>query len=88
MDVARVFRAEHGRAVAAVTRFTGDLTLAEDAVQDAFVDALRAWPDQGEPANPGAWITTVARRRALDRIRREAARDGKEVAAVRCGDVL
>ncbi|WP_407446178.1 RNA polymerase sigma factor [Rhodococcus sp. (in: high G+C Gram-positive bacteria)] len=87
MDVARVFRAEHGRAVAAVTRFVGDLTLAEDAVQDAFVEALRTWPERGEPANPGAWITTVARRRALDRIRRETARDGKEIAAVRCGDV-
>ncbi|MFD3813174.1 RNA polymerase sigma factor [Rhodococcus sp. NPDC058639] len=86
MDVARVFRAEHGRAVAAVTRFAGDLTLAEDAVQDAFVEALRTWPERGEPANPGAWITAVARRRALDRIRRETARDGKEIAAVRCGD--
>jgi len=76
--VERAFRLESGRALATVARLVGDLQLAEDAVQDAFVDALRTWPERGIPDNPGAWITTAARNRALDRIRREAQRSGKE----------
>jgi RNA polymerase sigma-70 factor (ECF subfamily) len=70
-DVGRVFREEWGRAVAALTRVLGDLQLAEDAVQDAFTTALERWPRDGEPANPGAWIITAARNRAIDRIRRD-----------------
>jgi RNA polymerase sigma-70 factor (ECF subfamily) len=70
--VGRVFRAESGRAVAALIRAFGDIDLAEDAVQDAFVIALRTWPDTGVPPNPGGWITTTARNRAIDRLRREA----------------
>jgi RNA polymerase sigma-70 factor, ECF subfamily len=70
-DVGRVFREEWGRAVAALTRVLGDLQLAEDAVQDAFTTALERWPRHGEPANPGAWIITAARNRAIDRIRRD-----------------
>jgi RNA polymerase sigma-70 factor (ECF subfamily) len=54
-------------------RVLGDFDLAEDAVQEAFVEALRVWPERGVPANPGAWITTTARNRAIDRIRRERA---------------
>ena len=69
--------------LATLARLLGDLSLAEDAVQEAFVEALRAWPERGVPRNPGAWITTTARNRAIDRARRDAARDRKEVAAVR-----
>ena len=70
MELARVFREEWGRSVAVLARATGDLDLAEDAVQDAFATALERWPD-GAPRNPGAWILTVARNRAIDRLRRE-----------------
>jgi RNA polymerase sigma-70 factor, ECF subfamily len=59
----------------------GDLDAAEDAVQEAFVEALRSWPDRGIPDRPGAWITTTARNRALDRTRREAGRRPRERAA-------
>lgn len=77
-----VFRREWGPAVAALARWSGDLTVAEDAVQEAFTEALRAWPRDGLPDNPGGWIVTVARNRALDRLRRESVRPGKELAAV------
>jgi RNA polymerase sigma-70 factor, ECF subfamily len=77
-----VFRREWGPAVAALARWSGDLTVAEDAVQEAFTQALRVWPRDGVPANPGAWVVTVARNRALDRLRRESIRPGKELAAV------
>ena len=68
--VDRVFREEQGRAVATLIRVTGDFDLAEEAVQDAFISALETWPQRGVPANPGAWITTTARNRAIDRLRR------------------
>lgn len=68
--VDRLFRAEQGRAVATLIRVTGDFDLAEDAVQDAFISALETWPQRGVPDNPGAWITTTARNRAIDRLRR------------------
>ncbi|MEO3820293.1 RNA polymerase sigma factor [Plantactinospora sp. B24E8] len=71
--MAQVFRAEYGRAVAVLVRVLGDITLAEDAVQDAFVTALRQWPEQGPPPSPAGWIITTARNRAVDRLRREAA---------------
>ncbi|MDT5179857.1 MAG: polymerase sigma-70 factor, subfamily [Mycobacterium sp.] len=77
-----VFRREWGPAVAALARWSGDLTVAEDAVQEAFTEALRVWPRDGAPDNPGGWIVTVARNRALDRLRRESVRPGKELAAV------
>jgi RNA polymerase sigma-70 factor (ECF subfamily) len=77
-----VFRREWGPAVAALARWSGDLTVAEDAVQEAFAEALRAWPRDGVPANAGGWVVTVARNRALDRLRRESVRPGKELAAV------
>jgi RNA polymerase sigma-70 factor (ECF subfamily) len=67
-----IFREEWGRAVAILGRaLGGDLELAEDSVQDAFATALERWPREGEPRNPGAWIVTAARNRAIDRIRRE-----------------
>jgi RNA polymerase sigma-70 factor (ECF subfamily) len=68
--VARVFREEHGRVVATLIRVLGDFDLAEEAVADAYVTALERWPAGGVPDNPGAWITTTARNRAVDRIRR------------------
>jgi RNA polymerase sigma-70 factor, ECF subfamily len=68
--VDRVFREEHGRAVATLIRVLGDFDLAEEAVQDAFARAVEVWPAQGVPRNPGAWITTTARNAAIDRIRR------------------
>jgi len=70
-SVERVFREEWGHAVAILTRVLGDLSLAEDAVQDAFTTALERWPRDGQPRNPGAWIVTTARNRAIDRVRRE-----------------
>ena len=68
--VARVFREEHGRATATLIRVLGDFDLAEEAVADAYVAALERWPRDGVPTNPGAWITTTARNRAIDRVRR------------------
>ena len=68
--VDRLFRAESGRAVATLIRLTGDFDLAEEAVQEAFIVALERWPRDGVPANPAAWITTTARNRAIDRLRR------------------
>jgi RNA polymerase sigma-70 factor (ECF subfamily) len=66
-----LFREEWGRTLAALTRSLGDIELAEDAVQEAFAVALERWPRDGVPANPGAWLLTTARNRAIDRIRRE-----------------
>jgi RNA polymerase sigma-70 factor (ECF subfamily) len=71
VTVEQVFREEWGHAVAILTRVLGDLELAEDAVQDAFATALERWPRDGTPRNPGAWIVTTARNRAIDRIRRD-----------------
>jgi RNA polymerase sigma-70 factor (ECF subfamily) len=68
--VDRLFREESGRAVATLIRVLGDFDLAEEAVQEAFVTALETWPARGVPDNPGAWITTTARNRAIDRLRR------------------
>jgi len=81
-DLDGVFRREWGPAVAALARWSGDLTVAEDAVQEAFAEALRSWPRDGVPDSAGGWIVTVARNRALDRLRRESVRPGKELAAV------
>src|SRR5690349_21112953 len=80
-DVERVFRAEYGRAVAVLTRVFGDIDTAEDAVQDAFAEAARRWPAVGLPPSPAGWIITTARNRAIDRLRREAARDAKQAQA-------
>ncbi|MGW5517809.1 RNA polymerase sigma factor [Nocardia africana] len=76
-QIAAVFRAEYGRAVAVLIRMLGDIDLAEDAVADAFATALRRWPQDGPPPSPAGWIITTARRRAIDQLRRESARAGK-----------
>ena len=72
--VAAAFRLESGRAVATLVRLFGDIDIAEEAVQDAFAVAVERWPATGVPPNPGAWITTTARNRAIDRLRRESKR--------------
>ncbi|MGE5857176.1 MAG: RNA polymerase sigma factor [Solirubrobacterales bacterium] len=69
--VDRLFRHESGRAIASLIRVLGDFDLAEDAVQEAFVVAMQVWPERGIPDSPGAWITTTARNKAIDRLRRE-----------------
>ncbi len=85
--VAEAFRTEAGAAVATVARLTGDIGRAEDAVQEAFAAALRHWPVHGVPDRPGAWITTTARNRALDHLRREATRPEREDEAARAARV-
>jgi RNA polymerase sigma-70 factor, ECF subfamily len=75
--VDRTFRHESGRAVATLIRVLGDFDAAEEAVQEAFVVALERWSRDGVPANPGAWITRVARNRAIDRLRRARTLDAK-----------
>ncbi|HEY3190450.1 MAG TPA: sigma-70 family RNA polymerase sigma factor [Solirubrobacteraceae bacterium] len=70
----RVFREEHGRAVAVLVRVFGDIDVAEEAVQDAFTAAVQRWPATGLPPSPVGWIITTARNRAIDRLRREASR--------------
>jgi RNA polymerase sigma-70 factor, ECF subfamily len=70
-ELSRAYRDERARSIAILGRVLGDLDLAEDAVQDAFVRAAERWPRDGVPGNPGAWIVATARNRAIDRIRRE-----------------
>ncbi|MCG5451819.1 MULTISPECIES: RNA polymerase sigma factor [Micromonospora] len=74
LDVEAVFRAEYGRAVAVLVRLLGDIDLAEEAVQEAFVVAAARWPTTGLPPSPAGWIITTARNRAIDRLRRDASR--------------
>jgi RNA polymerase sigma-70 factor, ECF subfamily len=78
----QVFRREGGRVLASLIRQLGDFDLAEDALQDAVARALERWPAEGIPENPAAWLTTVARRRSLDLVRRrkKSAGDFPEVA--------
>jgi RNA polymerase sigma-70 factor (ECF subfamily) len=76
-----VFRREYGRCVATLIRFLGDIDAAEEAVQDAFAVAAAKWPLDGLPPNPGAWIVTTARNRAIDRLRRESVRDERHAQA-------
>src|SRR6187549_3631502 len=71
-QIEATFREEHGRVLAALISRLGDFDLAEDALQDALVNALEQWGSAGVPRNPGAWLLTAARRRAIDRLRRGA----------------
>ena len=73
----RAYREEATRIRAALAARTGDVGLAEDAVQDAFVEAIEHWPRDGVPANPGGWLATTARRKALDRLRRDKVGEDK-----------
>ena len=79
--IERVFRDESGRAVATLVRLFGSIDIAEEAVQEAFVVASERWPHDGLPPNPGGWIVTTARRRAIDRLRREASRNDRHAQA-------
>jgi RNA polymerase sigma-70 factor (ECF subfamily) len=81
MDIAAIFRAESGRSVATLVRLFGSIDIAEEAVQDAFAVAIERWPATGLPPNPGAWITTTARNRAIDRLRRESSRHDRHAQA-------
>ena len=80
-EIEDVFRAEHGRAVASLVRVFGDIDVAEDAVQEAFAAAVQRWPAAGLPPSPAGWIITTARRKAIDRLRREASRADKHAQA-------
>jgi RNA polymerase sigma-70 factor (ECF subfamily) len=80
VDISSVFRAEYGRCVATLTRLLGDIGLAEEAVQDAFAVAVAKW--EVLPPNPGGWIVTTARNRAIDRIRRESTREARHEQAL------
>jgi RNA polymerase sigma-70 factor (ECF subfamily) len=79
--IGAVFRRESGRSVATLVRVFGDIDIAEEAVQDAFAVAIEKWPATGLPPNPGAWITTTARNRAIDRLRRESSRHDRHAQA-------
>jgi RNA polymerase sigma-70 factor (ECF subfamily) len=81
LEIEDVFRAEHGRAVAVLARVFGDLDIAEEAVQDAFVAAVARWPEAGLPPSPAGWIITTARNKAIDRLRREASRADRHAQA-------
>jgi RNA polymerase sigma-70 factor (ECF subfamily) len=82
-EIERVFREHYGRAVAVLIRLLGDIGAAEEAVQDAFLTAVQRWPAEGVPPSPAGWIVTTARNRAIDRLRREAARADKYAQAAR-----
>jgi len=81
IDIEQVFREEHGRAVAVLVRLFGDIDVAEEAVQDAFLAAVERWPSSGMPPSPAGWIITTARNRAIDRLRRESSRDDRQAQA-------
>jgi RNA polymerase sigma-70 factor (ECF subfamily) len=87
-EIERVFRTEHGRAVAILIRAFGDIDIAEEAVADAFTVAVQRWPEDGLPPSPAGWIITTARNRAIDRLRREASRADRhaQAALLHAGD--
>jgi RNA polymerase sigma-70 factor, ECF subfamily len=79
--VEETFRDDAGKAVATLIRLFGDIDLAEEAVQDAFVVATERWPEEGLPPNPAGWIVTTARHRAIDKLRRESSREDRHAQA-------
>ncbi|TQL66158.1 RNA polymerase ECF family sigma subunit [Nocardioides albertanoniae] len=85
--ITRVHHEEWARVVASLTKRFGDLGVAEDAAAEAFMVAVERWPLDGVPPNPGAWLTTTANRRAIDRIRRESKRDDKQKEAVALAEI-
>ena len=85
-EIAQIFRREYGQAVATLVRVFGDIDIAEDAVQEAFAIATQKWSVDGVPPNPGGWITTTARRRGLDRWRRESQREERHAQAYRLAE--
>jgi RNA polymerase sigma-70 factor (ECF subfamily) len=87
-SLAAVFQHEAGRCTATLIRILGDIDLAEDAVAEAFVIAAEKWPVTGIPPNPGGWITTTARNRAIDWLRRESTRTDRHIAAHRLNETM
>jgi len=85
-EIAEIFKRESGRAVATLVRRFGDIDVAEEAVQEAFVEAVRRWPRDGMPPSPAGWIITTAKNRAIDRLRRESTRDDRHKEAVRLAE--
>lgn len=81
-DIDRLFRQQSGKAVATLTRLFGDLGVAEEAVQEAFLAALKRWPREGVPSSPEGWIMVTARNKAIDRLRRESTRETRHTEAV------
>jgi RNA polymerase sigma-70 factor, ECF subfamily len=81
-EIEQLFRREYGRSVAVLVRLCGTIDAAEEAVQDAFAEALQRWPSAGLPPSPVGWIITTARNRAIDRLRRENSRDERQAAAM------
>src|SRR3984885_6715594 len=81
LEIAAIFRREYGRTVAGLTRFLGDISSAEEAVQEAFAIALVKWPETGIPPSPVGWLITTARNKALDRVRKEASAAERQHAA-------
>ena len=77
-----MFRAESGRVLAALVAYSKDLSLAEDCLQDACLQAIEQWPERGLPGNKGAWLLTVAKRRLIDRIRRQSHQSNEHVLAL------
>jgi RNA polymerase sigma-70 factor (ECF subfamily) len=77
-EIERIFREEHGRAVSVLIRAFRDIDMAEESVQEAFVEAVQRWPTAGLPPSPAGWIITTARNRAIDRMRRESSRDDRQ----------
>lgn len=86
MTLEETLRIEGGKVRATLIRLTGDIDIAEDALQDALLVAVQKWESAGVPDNPAAWLTTVAKNKALDRLRREATRTRRETEAVRLLD--
>ncbi len=88
VELTKLFRAESAGAVATLVRLFGDVSIAEEAVQDAFAVALERWPSSGVPPNPGGWILTTAKNRAIDQLRRESSRQDrhKQAALLRVED--
>ncbi len=80
-EIEGVFREEYGRAVSVLVRSFGDIDVAEEAVQEAFIVAAQRWPDTGLPPSPAGWIITTARRRAIDRLRSDSARNDRHAKA-------
>ena len=80
--IERTFREESGQVIATLIRLFGDIDLAEETVQDAFLVATEKWPETGLPPNPGGWIVTTARNRAIDKLRRESSREERHAHAV------
>jgi len=77
-EIEKVFKEESGRAVATLVRRFGDIDIAEEAVQEAFIEAVKRWPTDGLPPSPAGWIITTARNRAIDNLRRESKRDDRQ----------